>query len=67
MSEPREDFEEIHETFIEKYLEHNPAASYAEARDATTEAAYSAYIDAYAAKVDALSDAAKDAALSNAD
>lgn len=67
MSEPREDFENIHETLIEKYLEHHPTLTYQEARDATAEAAYSAYIDFYAARVDALTDAAKDAALSGAD
>lgn len=67
MSEPREDFENIHETLIEKYLEHHPTLTYEEARDATAEAAYSAYIDFYAARVDALTDAAKDAAMSGAD
>lgn len=63
MSDPKEDFGEIHETFIEKYMEQHPSAGYQEASDATAEAAYSTYIDAYAARIDAISDRDKDAAL----
>ncbi len=63
MSDPKEDFGEIHETFIDKYMEQHPTSTYQEASDATAEAAYSTYIDAYAARIDAVSDAAKDAAI----
>lgn len=63
MSDPKEDFGEIHETLIEKHLEHHPDSDYQEASDATADAAYSAFTDACAARIDAVSDAAKDAAL----
>lgn len=53
MSEPREDFEEIHETLIFKYQELHPSASWQEACEATAEAAYAAWTQSLGHRVDA--------------
>ena len=56
-------FEDIHDELIGNYLEEYPSASYEEARDATSDAAYSAWVDECAVQADRLSDANKDRAL----
>ena len=56
-------FEDIHDELIGNYLEKYPSASYEEARDSTSDAAYSAWVDECAVQADLLSDAEKDRAI----
>lgn len=63
MTDLRELFEEAHETLIEDYLAIYPGATRQEASEATSDQALANATDAYAARVDAISDAAKDEAL----
>lgn len=52
MSEPREDFEEIHEKLIVKYQEAHPSADWQEACEATAEAAYAAWTQSLGHAID---------------
>lgn len=56
MSEPREDFEIIHEALIEKYQSDHPEANWQEACAATADAAYTAYVQSIGEKIDAAYD-----------
>lgn len=60
MSREAPQFEDIHDELISNYLEKYPAADYQQASEATAEAAYAAWVDSYAAAVDAAYERARD-------